>query len=141
MRKTLMCSLLIFGALTANILASRNSFNKGAGSMGVMAVVAYKPRPGKEQALLDLTKEHVPILRAQGMATDRPAYAMRAKDGTIVEVFEWKSKEAINSAHSNAAVQALWKRYEEACEYTPLAKIKECNELFAEFEPVDIPVR
>ena len=51
--------------------------------MGVMVIVAYRPRPGKAELLLDLTREHVPILRAQGLATDRPAYAMRAADGTI----------------------------------------------------------
>src|SRR5258708_29808547 len=76
-------------------------FRKGGPQMGVMIIVAYRPRPGKEQMLLELTREHVPVLRTQGLATDRPAYGMRAQDGTIVEVFEWKSKEAIGSAHEN----------------------------------------
>ena len=106
--------------------------------MGVLVVVAYRPLAGKEQRLLELTKEHVPILRGLGLATERPAYAMRAKDGTIVEVFEWKSKEAIATAHENPAVQQMWKRYGEACEYVPLASLKESSDMFAEFEPIEL---
>ena len=30
---------------------------------------------------------------------------MRAADGTIVEVFEWRSAEAIQQAHNNPAVR------------------------------------
>ena len=63
--------------------------------MGKFVIVAYRPRPGKEQELLQLTREHLPILRSQGLATDRPLYVMKSADGTIIEVFEWKSVEAM----------------------------------------------
>lgn len=106
--------------------------------MGVMVIVAYRPRPGKEALLLELTREHVPILRGQGLATERPAYAMRAADGTIIEVFEWVSKEAIQSAHTNPVVLKMWERYAEACEYVPLTSVKECGDMFAAFEPVEL---
>jgi quinol monooxygenase YgiN len=104
--------------------------------MGRMVIVAYRPKPGKEQALLQLTREHVPILRAEGLATDRPPCAMRAADGTIVEVFEWSSDEAIASAHTNPHVQAMWGRYAEACEYVPLNSLSEAQQMFAGFEPI-----
>lgn len=42
---------------------------------------------------------------------------MRSADGSILEVFEWKSQEAINNAHTNENVLELWKRFEEVCEY------------------------
>jgi hypothetical protein len=80
----------------------------------------------------------VPILRREGLATDRPAYAMRATDGTIIEVFEWKSKAAIESAHTNPVVLKMWERYAEACEYVPLISVKECSDLFAGFDPIDL---
>jgi hypothetical protein len=32
---------------------------------------------------------------------------MRAQDGTIVEIFEWISQEAISGAHTNPAVIGL----------------------------------
>jgi hypothetical protein len=106
--------------------------------MGVMVIVAYRPRAGKEALLLQLTREHVPILRAEGLATERPVQAMRAKDGTILEVFEWTSQAAIDSAHTNAAVGKLWGRYAEACDYVPLKDVKEASDLFAGFEPIDL---
>jgi quinol monooxygenase YgiN len=106
--------------------------------MGFMVIAAYRPRPGKEAALLQLTKEHLPILRGEGLVSERPAYAMRAADGTIIEVFEWKSKEAIEAAHTNPAVLKMWARYQEVCEYTPLTKVKECSDMFAMFEPIEL---
>jgi len=106
--------------------------------MGVLVIVAYRPHPGKEARLLELTKEHVPILRGQGLVTDRPPYAMRSEDGTIIEVFEWKSEAAIESAHTNPEVLKMWERYAEACEYIPLIKVKESSDLFAGFEPIDL---
>ncbi len=106
--------------------------------MGVLVIVAYRPKAGKEAELLELTKEHWPILKRLGLATDRRAYAMRAADGTIIEVFEWKSKAAIESAHSQPEVLKMRERYGEACEYTPLINIKECSDLFAGFEPIEL---
>ena len=107
------------------------------GSRPVMVIVAYRPRPGKEALLLELTRQHLPVLRAQGLATERPSYAMRSADGTIVEVFEWKSQGAIDSAHTNPVVSKMWERYAEACEYIPLKNLKEAGDLFAGFDPVE----
>jgi quinol monooxygenase YgiN len=104
--------------------------------MGRVVIVAYRPKPGKEDALLQLTREHVPMLRAEGLATDRAPYAMRAADGTIVEVFEWKSEEAIAAAHTRPQVQAMWGRYAEACEYVSLDSLAEAHQMFAGFEPI-----
>src|ERR1700739_658245 len=106
--------------------------------MGKFVIVAYRPRPGREQELLQLTKEHLPILRSQGLATDRPSYVMRSADGTIVEVFEWKSAEAIAAAHQNPAVQALWGEFGAACDYVPLTSLPEAHQMFAEFDSVDL---
>ena len=60
--------------------------------MGEIVVACYKPKPGKEAALDQLMKTHVEILRIEGLATDRKSIVMKAKDGTVVEVFEWKSQ-------------------------------------------------
>ena len=54
--------------------------------MGDMVIVGYRPKPGCDAALLDLVRTHVAELRALGLATDRPTLAMKAQDGTIVEV-------------------------------------------------------
>jgi hypothetical protein len=103
-----------------------------------MVIVAYRPRAGQKAALLDLTRQHVPALRNLGLATDRPALAMRADDGTVIEVFEWKSAEAMAAAHAHPVVQQMWQQYAQACEYVKLATVKEFNDLFAAFEPIDL---
>src|ERR1700751_4708304 len=102
-----------------------------------IVIVAYQPKQGKEEELLQLTREHVPLLRAEGLATDHPVTACRATDGTIVEVFEWVPG-AAERAHSNPAVLKLWERYAAACEIVPLATLPESSSMFASFTPLKI---
>ena len=102
--------------------------------MGSISVACYKPRAGCEQALLSLVRDHLPPLRAEGLVTDRASIVMRTADGTIVEVFEWASKEAIAGAHSNPVVLDLWKRFEAVCSYETPSNIPEFQNLFASFE-------
>lgn len=104
--------------------------------MGRFVIVTYTPKPGRETALLAAVKKHLAVLSEQGLVTDRPGAVMRAADGSIVEVFEWRDAEAIKAAHTNPAVQALWAEFGAACDYTPLAKLAEAGQMFAEFESV-----
>ena len=50
--------------------------------MGRIVIVAYRPRSGAEQQLLELVKEHVPILRQEGLATTFTPLVLRTADGT-----------------------------------------------------------
>lgn len=106
--------------------------------MGRIVIVCYKPKPGMKDQLLKLTRRHVQRLRAEGLVTDREPVAMEAQDGTVVEVFEWKSKEAIEAAHSNARIQEMWQEYAEVCEYVPVAGLQEAKEVFSEFAAFDL---
>ena len=103
---------------------------------GVIVVVAYRPKPGKEKELLELVRARVPTLRKEGLVTDRVPTIMRAKDGTIVEVSEWKSREAIEAAHKNPNVLAMWDKFFALCECVPLKSLAETNDMFAGFAPV-----
>ena len=100
-----------------------------------LVIVAYKPKPGKETELDQLTREHVPLLQHEGLATERPVVAARAADGTIVEVFEW-APGGVERAHSNPVVLKLWERYAAACEIVPLNQLAESSTMFASFAPV-----
>lgn len=102
--------------------------------MGRYVIVAYRPREGQTAALDAAVAKHLDVLRARGLATDAPATTLRAKDGTVVEVFEWASADAIARAHQDPAVQALWAEFNAACEYVPLASLPEAAQMFAEFE-------
>lgn len=104
--------------------------------MGRIVAAVYRPKPSKERELVEVLRDHLPVLRGEGLATDREPVAMRAADGTIVEVFEWASSEAIEAAHANAEVAKLWERFAEVCEFGTLSDLPEVSEMFAEFEPV-----
>jgi quinol monooxygenase YgiN len=104
---------------------------------GVCAVVAYRPKPGKEQELLELVRSRVPILRQEGLVTDRVPTIMRSRDGAIVEVSEWKSREAIDAAHKNSNVLAMWEKFFAVCDCVPLNTIPEAADMFAGFTPIE----
>jgi len=106
--------------------------------MGRFVIVAYAPKPGMAGQLLDVVRKHLRVLGTEGLVTDRPAYAMRATDGTILEVFEWRSAEAIAKAHTTPAVQSLWAEFAAVCDYRPLNGLAECQQMFAEFEAIEL---
>ena len=102
--------------------------------MGRFVIAAYRPKAGCEQQLLDAVGRHASVLRSEGLVSERPAHAMRAADGTVIEVFEWLSTAAIERAHSNPAVQALWAEFGDVCDYVPLASVPEAQHVFSEFD-------
>lgn len=101
--------------------------------MGVMVMALFRPKPGKEDDLMACMREHVPVLRARKLATERPSTILRASDGTLVEIFEWVSQAAIDAAHHDPEVGKLWARYEHCCDYVTLADLPEAKEMFPGF--------
>ena len=83
---------------------------------GVCVIVAYRPKPGKGDELLELVRIRVPTLRKEGLISDRVPTIMRARDGTIIEVSEWKSREAIDAVHKNPNVLAMCEKFFAACD-------------------------
>lgn len=105
--------------------------------MGRVVIVALRPRPKCEARLKELVAEHFGVLRREGLVTDRDPIITGAADGTVIEVFEWKSRQAIDAAHENPAVLALWEKFAEVCDFVPLREVAESGELFSEFEPLN----
>jgi quinol monooxygenase YgiN len=106
---------------------------------GIIVVVAYRPKAGREAELLELVRGRVPTLLREGLATDRVPVMMRAKDGTIIEVSEWKSHQAIEEAHKNPRVLAMWDKFFAVCDCVPLKTVPEAETMFAGFEPMPTP--
>jgi hypothetical protein len=63
---------------------------------------------------------------------------MRAIDGTLLEVFEWESAEAVELAHKDPTVIEMWDRFSKVCEFVSLSTLKEVGEPFPHFTPVDL---
>jgi len=103
---------------------------------GIVVIVAYRPKPGKENELVDLVQSRVPTLRKENLVTDGAPTIMRSRDGTIIEVSEWKSQEAIDAAHKNPNVLAMWNKFFAVCDCVPLKSLAEAGDLFAGFEPI-----
>jgi quinol monooxygenase YgiN len=103
---------------------------------GIIAVVAYRPKPGREQELLQLVRSRVPTLRKEGLVRDRVPTIMRWRDGTLIEVSEWESHAAIDAAHRNPNVLAMWDKFFALCDCVPLKTLAEAEAMSAGFEPV-----
>ncbi|MBI1360892.1 MAG: hypothetical protein GC155_11495 [Alphaproteobacteria bacterium] len=102
-----------------------------------IVIAAYRPKPGKAALLLAEVRDHHALLRSEGLATDRAPVIMHGRDGTIVEVFEWASPAAIEEAHANPRVKAMWDRFFAVSEAVPIAQVAEAASMFAEFTPVE----
>lgn len=76
-------------------------------------IVQYRIRPDARDAFIDLLAEHWPALRRLGLATDRPVECYEGTDASdnqpvIVEIFEWASTNAAQSAHVHPEVSRIW---------------------------------
>lgn len=100
----------------------------------VMAFATYKAKPGHEEALLELVKRHLPILRELQLATDKDSYIAKSKDGSLIEVFEWTSMNAIGAAHQHPAVADIWEKMTLIADFSPMSTLPEANRPFPGFE-------
>ena len=97
-------------------------------------IAGYHPKPGQADALRALARTHFARLYALGLVTRQLPILMRARDGTVLEVFTWKSQAAIDAAHQHPAVLAMWNEYASVCDYVPVGRLPEAGELFSAFD-------
>jgi len=102
-----------------------------------MVIAMYRPKPGREAALAKLVAAHHRQLLEWGFATKRKPLVLRSvKDGTILEIFEWKSAKAVEKAHSDPRIHEMWGRYDAVCRYVSLGDLAEAKGPFPHFEIV-----
>jgi hypothetical protein len=106
--------------------------------MSRIVIACYRPKAGQHAALRNLIRDHVSTLRAIGLATDRAPITMEGADGTILEVFEWVSADAIQAAHSHPVVLKMWEQYRAVCDYVPVAQVPEASQMFSNFTPLEV---
>lgn len=107
--------------------------------MGRIVIACYRPKPGQQGALRELMQTHFATLRSIDLVTGRAPITMEAADGTVLEVFEWTSADAIKTAHGHPTVLRMWERFAEVCDYIPVGQVPEAGQLFSEFAPIEIP--
>lgn len=74
-----------------------------------LALAAYRPK-GSAGELLRLLGEDIATLRHRGHVTDRPAPVVRTENGDLLVTLEWSSEHAVDDAHADPEVLALWRR-------------------------------
>jgi hypothetical protein len=98
-------------------------------------IAAYRPKPGQDNALRRLIREHHKTLSAEHLVTRRPAIVLRARsDGTLLEIFEWVSAKAADEAHEHPAIRAMWNKLAKVADFVPLSAIQEAGKAFSHFE-------
>ena len=104
--------------------------------MGSEIVIAiYRPRRGREAELDALVARHRPALVAAGLVTDRPFVIARSSDGAVLEIFEWKDRDAARRAHEDPQVGEIWSAMGEIADFPPLADLAESTRHFPHFRP------
>jgi quinol monooxygenase YgiN len=125
--------------LTLFIIYRYHHYYKILGGYFMSALVfmaLYRPKPGKENELRDLLKVHIPILREEGLITERELLTLQAEDGTIIEIAEWKSSEAIDKAHHSDKVMSVWNQIGALAELTNLSSLAEAQYPFPNFKAI-----
>jgi hypothetical protein len=82
-----------------------------------LALAAYRPRSGQEEAVAQLLREDLATLRRRGHVTSRPAPLIRTDRGELLVVLEWSSDHAVADAHEDSEVLSVWRRKDELAEY------------------------
>ncbi len=101
-----------------------------------IVIVGYRPFAGKETELRELLASHYEILKRENLVSPRKPILMVSRDGTMVEVFGWASKQAMDEAHYNKVILDMWSDFEKVCEYVPVGELPESLDLFSEFSPL-----
>jgi quinol monooxygenase YgiN len=104
----------------------------------ILAIATYKPKPGKADAFLALVKEHQGVLKKYELITDKPGFVAQSQDGTIIEVFEWVGKSAVDAAHQHPAIQNIWEKMTPIADFTPMKDLPEANRPFPGFSIVTL---
>lgn len=64
-----------------------------------------------------LLAEDLATLRRRGHVTARPAPVVRTEHGEFLVVLEWSTEHAVEDAHADSEVMAVWERKAQLAEY------------------------
>jgi hypothetical protein len=103
--------------------------------MGLMGIVAYRPKEGSERKFLSLIRKHAPLLRSLGGISEA-SFLMKSADGAIIEVFEWKSMAAKRKAMKAKELWELWEEIELHGSKVKLSSVPEAKEVISNFKSI-----
>lgn len=98
-----------------------------------VVIAIYRPKKDKLEELEVLVKKHFGTLKEYGLTTNRDSFLARSSDGSILEVFEWKSAEAAEKAHDHPAIAKVWEAMAVVCDFGSLEQLPEAKMRFPHF--------
>ncbi|HYD20926.1 MAG TPA: hypothetical protein VEB40_05575 [Flavipsychrobacter sp.] len=102
--------------------------------MKKLAFAMYKPREGKAEELMDILKIHIPTLKEYDLITDKEPFTVLSENGTVIEIFEWASQEAIDLAHEHPAIRTIWGKMGPICDFVSMKDLPESQNAFPSFD-------
>jgi len=106
--------------------------------MSILAIATYKPKTGRENDFLKLLTNHIPTLHSEKLISSKDNYVMHSKNGTIIEIFEWLSREAVDKAYETQCYGSFWQQIGERADVVSLNSLEETGQPFAGFKIINI---
>lgn len=107
-----------------------------------VVLALYQVAKENEKALLKLLPKKRRYFLKTGYATKRLPILLRSRENPeiFIEIFEWKSQEAVAKAHQGPKVRAIWDEMDKLCKRIGqgLNEIPEFATPFPHFDPVDV---
>jgi hypothetical protein len=91
----------------------------------LITIGIYKAHKGKKKELMELMLQHQPLLRKEGLLTEKEGFIGLTQDNSIIEIYEWKSIGSVQQAKKNPRVQELWKKVHKISDSLGMNKITE----------------
>jgi hypothetical protein len=98
----------------------------------------YRAHEGKDAELEKIIAQHVPTLRRLELITDRPVILVKSKNGTYIEIFEWRTAESAGLAHHHPEVAKVWEAMGKIADLPKLDSLEEIKEQFPHFKPINL---
>lgn len=102
--------------------------------MAQIALIVYKPWKEKSAELVASLLHNIPVMRKLGLVTDREQIIAQAKDGSILQIFEWIGEESEEQAMAHPVVQEMWIRVSKMCDFQKPMAVAEFQEQLSKFD-------
>lgn len=101
-----------------------------------IALILYSPRKDREQELIEMLQQNIPVMRKLGLVTDREQILASTKDGSIIQLFEWKNDDSQEQAMAHPVCQEMWLKVGNISEFQKPTAVAEFNEVFSMFKTI-----
>jgi hypothetical protein len=101
-----------------------------------IAIIVYRPREGRTQELIDSLLENIPVMRKLDLVTYREQIIAKAKDGSILQIFEWVEEDSQDKAMAHPVVQDMWMKASKISDFQKPMLLAEFQETLSMFDTI-----